>query len=65
MRGLPMASLLVLAAVSAVTGPVAAVATTIGKGASTCAVESPSDDEAAPAVYQHAVLKKPQRRLLP
>lgn len=64
MRGLGMASLLVLTTISAVGGTVAAVSVTFGKGASTCAAEPSSDEDVAP-VAQHAVLKTPKGRALP
>jgi len=64
MRGMTMALLLTLAAVSAVSGTVAAIAT-VGTSASTCASESSSDDEGAPVVLQNAVLQHRTRRLFP
>lgn len=62
MRAIPMALLLVLATVSAVSGTVAAFATW-GKGASTCAVDSSVDEESAPVVLHNVVLKHHTRRL--
>ena len=61
MRGKVMALLLMLGFVSAVSSTVVAV-TTVGWGASACAVDSSSDEEGAPAVLHNAILKRHTRR---
>lgn len=62
MRGVTMALLLMLGAVSAVSGSVAAYATW-GKGASACSFESSEDDEDGQVMFQRATLKHARRPL--
>lgn len=64
MRGTAMASLFVLATISAVSGTVAAYATW-GKGASACEIDSSADEKDSKAVFQDVVLRHRTRRLLP
>lgn len=66
MRGKVVALLLLLGAVSAVSGTVAALSATVGTGAQSCgALPSPDDEAEQSPVFQRASLDRRMRKLLP